>query len=125
MHEIDTKTNTIYVTRGESMNLPFKIKSYTFSIGDIIKLKIYGEMGLNYEPLKVIKYEVKEITDIIYIPLTNSDTSSFPLSNKPITYWYEIDLNSKDVVLGYDLKGPKKIIIYPKGMEIKEVIENE
>lgn len=125
MHKIDTKTNVIYVTRGENMYLPFKIKDYIFSIGDIIEFKIYGEMGLTYKPMKVIKHEVKEITDIVYISLSSEDTDLFPLNNKPITYWYEIDLNNKNVVLGYDLKGPKKIVIYPKGMEIKEVIEDE
>lgn len=125
MRYIDTQTSTIYVTRGESIPLPFKIKNYTFKEGDIIEFKIYGELALNEEPLLVIKEEVKEPTDIVYINLTSDDTIRFPLANKEITYWYEIDLNIKNVVLGFDMKKAKKLILYPKGKEMKEVENNE
>ena len=36
------------------------------------------------------------------------------LKNIAQEYWYEITLNG-EITLGYDAKGPKQLILYPKG----------
>lgn len=120
MREIHTKTNTIYLTRGQPIPLPFKIKNYTFSEGDVLEFKVYEENALDYPPLLVITKKVESETDIVYLELKSEDTINFPLANETVTYWYEIDLNKNNVVLGFDKKRAKKLVLYPKGMEKKE-----
>ena len=65
------------------------------------------------------EYTLRELgytapTEIVDIVLTEEDTKSFPLANKPMTYWYEISLNDSTTILGHDDDGAKKIIIYPE-----------
>lgn len=125
MKEVHTQTNTIYLTRGQPIALPFKIKNYTFSEGDIVEFKVYEEYALDSPPLLVIKKVVESETDIVYLDLKSQDTINFPLANEPVKYWYEIDLNKNNVVLGFDKKRAKKLVLYPKGIDAKEEENNE
>ena len=43
--------------------------------------------------------------------------SRFPLTNKPVTYWYDLVLNETNTIIGYDEDGAKKIIVYPEANE--------
>ena len=65
--------------------------------------------------LRQLGYEVA--TKYPELSLTSEDTKKFPLSNKKITYWYDIVLNDEKTVVGYDEEGAKKIIVYPEAEE--------
>ena len=38
--------------------------------------------------------------------------------NIPTEYWYEIELNNENTVIGYDNNGPKLFVLYPEGEDI-------
>lgn len=57
--------------------------------------------------------EVYEKCEKVNIPLLEEDTAAIENLNKPITCWYEIDLNNKQTIIGYDDDGPAEIIFYP------------
>jgi hypothetical protein len=40
--------------------------------------------------------------------------------NKPIEYWYEIQLNYYQTIVGYDESGPKLFMLYPEGEDSDE-----
>lgn len=35
----------------------------------------------------------------------------------PAQYWYEIQLNKEQTILGFDDKGPKMFILFPEGSD--------
>ena len=39
------------------------------------------------------------------------------MDNKATEFWYEVELNDNDTILGYDKQGPKRMIVYPEGKE--------
>ena len=63
--------------------------------------------------------EVTEDTNIVDISLSSSDTTIGEMSNKPIEYWYEIQLNREQTIIGYDDNGPKLFMLYPEGEVIR------
>lgn len=108
---------TIEITRGDRIGFYFSIKDYTFKIGDRIEFRVYEKKGLNKQPLINKVFIVDEETDKVNITLTGDDTKIGDINNKPIIYWYEIELNNDNTVIGYDEDGPKELILYPEGVE--------
>ena len=135
---IRTEGTTIHLTRGDATNgnynrLAFNFpiynfeteqeENYLFQLEDKISFTIINKKGYTKEELLRKEYTPRDIgyaapTDTLEIPLTEEDTKSFPLANKPKTYWYQISLNDSTTVLGYDDDGAKLIIVYP---EVEEV----
>jgi hypothetical protein len=35
-------------------------------------------------------------------------------NNRFLRFWYEVELNGSDTIIGYDLDGPKQLILYPE-----------
>lgn len=124
MFKIDSDTNTIYLTRGDSANLTLKIADYIFVPGDKIEFRVYNKKGMNELPLIDEIVDVEEECESIDIQLTSEMTKIGEIANKPITYWYEIELNDDATVIGYDENGAKELILYPEGEEKEEMGEN-
>ena len=40
------------------------------------------------------------------------------MANKPIEFWYEIELNGDSTIIGYDEEGAKRLILYPEGADL-------
>lgn len=52
------------------------------------------------------------------ILLTSYETRIGSIINKPIDYWYEVELNPEteaQTIIGYDEDGPKIFRLYPEG----------
>jgi len=50
--------------------------------------------------------------------LSSDETRIGDYINKPVTYWYEIELNPNNnstTIIGYDDDGPKQFKLYPEG----------
>lgn len=116
----------ISVTRGDSMSIALNVTKinmndgeFIFKPGDIIEIAIYEAKGLNKEPLLDKEVEINENTNSVDIPLSSSETSIGEMGNKPIDYWYEIQLNREQTIIGYDDNGPKVFTLYPEGEVIK------
>lgn len=116
--------NKILVNRGDFGIIDFRIPidketDYTFEIGDVISFGVYPTSQYEKNPLiyKEITIEEDGVTSV-QIVLESEDTRIGPIINKPVQYWYEIQLNKEQTVLGYDKNGPKIFMLYPEGSEI-------
>ena len=116
--------NKILVNRGDFGIIDFRIPidketDYAFEIGDVISFGVYPTNQYERNPLiyKEITIEEDGVTSV-QIVLESEDTRIGPIINKPVQYWYEIQLNKEQTVLGYDKNGPKIFMLYPEGSEI-------
>ena len=113
MFKIENKV--IHCTRGDEGIIPIKLKSATFGTGDIITFGVYEKNGLNKSPLIYKEVSISGPTSEVNINLSSEDTKIGEMLNKEITYWYEIELNHKKTLLGYDENKAKEFILYPEG----------
>lgn len=111
--------STIHCSRGDKGIISLKIpidgtdEYYQFKVGDKIKLNIYNKKGYGENPLKTIEAEVTEECNSVDIYLTEENTTFGEISNKAITYWYDITLNDNQTVVCYNEDGAKEFIQYP------------
>lgn len=118
------KGTTIYLTRGDEATFDLSIDDYTFKQGDFVTFKVYKAEELNKAPLLNKKIIVNEETTKIEISLTSEETKIGEIENEPIDYWYEISLNDKQTIIGYDDKKDKILKLYPERAD-ENVTANE
>ena len=113
---------TIHMTRGdigaiEVGSLASDGSRYIFQPDDIIRLRVY--IKKKHDDVVLIKdVIVEEATDTVDINLDKNDTKIGDVINKPIDYWYEVELNpdtAPQTLVGYDTVGPKIFRLYPEG----------
>jgi len=91
---------------------------YEFQIDDKITFNIYERNGYDAEPLLSKDIIVETVANSVDIPLSEEETTFGDISNKPVTYWYDITLNEDATVVCYNENGAKEFIQYPaKGDE--------
>lgn len=137
MITVDKDGTTIRVTRGDATGIynnklafccPYidmktkEKKEMTIKLNDVISFVVYEKKGYTKKEILRKNYTLRQIgyrkeTTTPELPLEEIETKQFPLANKPATYWYDIVINNKYTVIGYDEKGPKKIIVYPEADE--------
>ena len=131
MIRIDDDQRTLYITRGDSTGnlkrlafyLPYyddstkTEKNYMFQVGDKISFVVMKKRGYTKQEILRKEFTLTEATETPEIILTSADTKKFELSNKAITYWYEIVLNNDTTILGFDDEGASKLIAYPESGE--------
>lgn len=137
MITVDKDGTTIRVTRGDATGgynnkLAFKCpyidmktkekKEMTIKLNDVISFVVYEKKGYTKKEILRKDYTLRQIgyrkeTTTPELPLEEIETKKFPLTNKPVTYWYDIVINNKYTVIGYDDKGPKKVVVYPEADE--------
>lgn len=113
----EVEDDVIHVSRATKGVIEFGIEGYDFKVGDTIELRVYEKKGLDKKPVKTIEKEVTKAGPTIDIELSCEDTNIGEPANKMVEYWYEIELNDEQTVLGFDKKGPKIFNLYPKGVE--------
>ena len=112
----------IEVNRGDELSLSLTLKqdsgtTYTFVEGDKVVFSIYNKGKMNEKAVLIKEVNATPGTTSITIALTSEETKIGELINKPVEYWYEIELNDEQTVLGFDENGPKEFILYPEGAE--------
>lgn len=122
MQKIDG--TTIMINRGDVLNLSLSLSTssgdpYTFQDGDKVVFSVYlkGKMSEGAVLLKEITVSGSQQT--IEINFTKEDTKIGDLINKPVEYWYEVELNNEYTVIGYDEEGAKLFMLYPEGSKIQ------
>lgn len=117
----------ILMTRGDSATITLKVNKnninsdeFIFKPGDIVEIRIYEAKGLNKQPLLNKEFEIAESSNSVDISLNSSDTTIGEMINKSIDYWYEIQLNKEQTIIGYDDTGPKIFTLYPEGADTSE-----
>lgn len=115
--------STIKLNRGDVLNLSLTIKQedgtdYTFQYGDVIVFSIYNSFKLNDKAVLLKEIQPTIGTKVANINLTSEETRIGNLTNAPVEYWYEIELNNQYTIVGYDEDGAKKLILYPEGSKV-------
>ena len=123
MQKIDG--TTILLNRGDVLNLSLTLKlesgsDYTFEVGDTIVFSIYKKNKMNEKAVLLKTITVNEVGQSVNIALTKEETKIGEITNKPVEYWYEIELNDQYTVIGYDEEGPKRLMLYPEGSKIND-----
>ena len=115
---------SIYVTRGDAVYLSLTLnnngETHKFIQGDSVRFKIFGKNNCDKVVLQK-DFTVTEETEAVEIHLTGEDTKIGQVINKPIDYWYEIELNPEinpQTVIGYDNDGAKIFKLFPEGADI-------
>lgn len=123
MFKIDDK-KTIHINRGDIGCLKISAKNYDgtqyeFQKNDVIRFGIFSKGNMN----KLILQKdiiVESNTTEVELNLTMEDTRIGEIINKPVSYWYEIQLNpdtNAQTIIGYDTNGAKIFKLYPEGVE--------
>ena len=115
--------NQILINRGDigiiDLTIPIsKEENYEFEQGDVITFAVYKTNSYQKDP--IIYKEVIVENDgqtVVTIELEPEDTKVGPVINMPAQYWYEIQLNKEQTILGFDDKGPKMFILFPEGSD--------
>lgn len=121
MFKIDSDTKQVNLTRGNIA--PFRIIAlnedktrYQFKENDKVTLSIYEKKKL--ENLKLTKSVIVTTPgEYVDLTLTSAETKLDGLINKPVDYWYEVELNDEQTIIGYDEEGPKIFRLYPEGSD--------
>lgn len=115
---------TIKINRGDVLNLTLSVKNadgtaYTFNNGDKIIFSIYNANGLDKAPVFSKEINIDSPSETVSIGMTSQETKLGQLINKPVSYWYEIELNNQFTIIGYDDKGAKIFQLFPEGKKVQ------
>ena len=107
MFKIDSETKIIRCTRGDKGIIEFNIpisetEFYKFKKGDVISFGVYPRKKLEDKPVIYKEVTVETETESVDIELTSMDTTIGEIINKEVDYWYEIELNNEQTIIGYD-----------------------
>ena len=114
---------TIKINRGDILPLKLTIpisdeENYVFQIGDVVRFAVYGKKQYQNEPYVLKEIVVQEETEHVNFVIESEEMKFGDIINKPTTYWYEVELNGEQTVIGYDDDGAKEFILYPEGSEV-------
>ena len=115
--------STIKLNRGDVMSMRLSLKmedgsDYTFQSGDKIVFSVYNKNKMDEEAVLLKEVDVLEQSESVDINLTSEETKIGELINKPVDYWYEVELNNEYTVIGYDDDGAKILRLYPEGSKV-------
>lgn len=122
MFKIDSNTKQISITRGDVASIDVTATNETngnhiFNVGDIVRFNVIKKKECNCIVLSK-EVVVEEETTSVKINLTSQDTKIGEVINKPVEYWYEIEINPEtecNTIIGYDESGAKIFKLYPEG----------
>lgn len=110
----------IHVTRGDRMGIRLKLKN-GFLKDDEIKFSVVSKKDYNKILLQKM-FIVEEDCETYTMYFTNDDTRFIDIISKPVTNWYEIEINGQ-TPHGYDENGSKNLTLYPEAPDKSEVTE--
>ena len=114
----------IKITRGDYMPLTVTSNNidetaYVFQAGDIIRFKVMEKKNVRNIFLEK-DFTVNEISEEVTIELTADEMKIGELIDKPLDFWYEIELNpdtpKTQTIVGYDMEeGAAILTLLPEG----------
>ena len=124
MFKINSTTKQIDITRGDIGTISISAlnedgEDYTFQVGDILRLGVFTAKNFN-DIIFQKDIEVLEATTSVDLSLDSTETTIGDIINKPVDYWYEIQLNpdtEPQTIIGYDENGAKIFKLYPEGVK--------
>ena len=117
---------SIGVTRGDAVYFTVTAEyyggDYEFKRGEVLRFKVFGKKDV--ESIYLQKdFSIEQDTTSVEVHLSSEDTTIGEPINKPVDYWYEIELNpdgDTKTIVGYDENGAKVFRLYPEGVEVSE-----
>ena len=114
--------NSIYITRGDVANIEVSAtnaigEDYVFQPGELVRFKVFKRRNCADIVLQkdvVVEEEAKTVC----VYLGKGETKFGDIINKPVEYWYEIELNpdtAPQTIIGYDKDGEKVLKLFPEG----------
>ena len=124
MFTIDN-SKTIHITRGDVGVIEVSANTsdseqYMFKPGDVVRLRVFTKNN-HGDVILMRDVEVDSESATVDIPLETIDTKIGEIINKPVDYWYEVELNPDtypQTIIGYDNIGPKIFRLYPEGGDL-------
>ena len=124
MAKIDSKYN-IETHRGDMLSFNIKTNNtvdgspYVFQKGEVIRFKIMEAKNCKNVVLKK-DVVVSDSTENVPLTIASEEMKIGDIINKPVDYWYEIELNpdtpSCVTILGYTkATGPRILTLTPEG----------
>ena len=111
--EFDKATKAISVNRGDRGTIKLTNRKGNFKVGDKFKFSIVDEK--NYENVVFQKtFTVIEESPTYFLTLTKEDTTIGGIISTKETYWYELEYNGDNTLIGYDKTKGKKFILFPE-----------
>ena len=115
---------SIHATRGDigSFEVSAKVSEsafYAFKNGDVVRFNVH-ERNHPDRVVLIKDVHVKVETESVIISLSREDTKIGGFINKPVDYWYEVELNpdtTPQTFIGYDNDGPKIFRLFPEGAD--------
>ena len=115
---------SIHATRGDIGSFEVGIRTsentdYVFKVGDVVRFNVHERR----RPEKVVldkRVDVDNETTTVVISLSREDTKIGDLIDRPVDYWYEVELNpdtTPQTFIGYDTSGPKIFRLFPEGAD--------
>lgn len=115
---------SIYATRGDvgvfNVEATLGDEPYTFRSGDVVRFKAFGKKDCENVVLQK-DVVVEEDTTQVEVFLEGDDTKIGEVINKPVDYWYEVELNPEtrpQTIIGYDEDGAKIFKLFPEGKDV-------
>lgn len=121
-----TADKSVYLTRGDMAVIEVSARMtesepYVFKAGDVVRLKVFTKK--QHDDVVITKdVVVNGETTTVDIQLDGHDTKIGGIINKPVDYWYEIELNPDtrpQTIVGYDSDGPKIFRLFPEGGDLE------
>lgn len=114
--EYDKATKAISINRGDRGTLRLINTHGNFNIGDKIKFSIVEKD--NYKNVVYQKtFTVIEESPYFYLTLTKNDTKIGEIISKQVVYYYEIEYNGDQTLIGHDKTKGKKFILFPEAAD--------
>lgn len=113
MFKIDDKYN-MHLNRGDQIIVRLTNTDGTFYPGDTIAFSVMKK-GNAGEIIFQKFFHIDDETDVFDIVLTPEETRiGNVIKSGNVTYWYEIEYNGMNTLVGYFTDGPKEFILYPE-----------
>ena len=118
MYFIDEKQN-IHINRGDQLDITLNNSTTSFSQGDQIKFSIMRK-GDASEVIFQKTFTIDEKCSKYVLTLSSEDTRlENIIKTGTVVYWYEIEYNGINTLIGYDMHGPKEFILYPEAANLQ------
>ena len=113
MFKIDSNY-TMHLNRGDQAIIRLTNTDSTFLAGDTLVFSIMKK-GNAGEIIFQKHFAIDEDTETYDIVLTSEETRIGPvIKSGNVVYWYEIEYNGINTLVGYFTDGPKELILYPE-----------
>ena len=115
---------SIHITRGDVASIVISAtlqdgSLYKFALNDVVRFKVFDKNGCDTIHIQKDVEVLRSFTEVV-VRLTKEDTKLGDVINRPVEYWYEVELNpdtEPQTIIGYDENGPKTFKVYPEGSD--------